>query len=315
VTAPLVPGRLRAPLAAGAVIGGGLLLALAATIDPRAPAAGGAGASLVIRLPDGVRAVVFTLLALSGVVLAVLLRPQRGGGGPFLERYRELQRRSWMSVLTLPILVFAFALAYQAWSRWAAAEGHRPEAPFAVIADLLAMLASARKPEASAPFLDLAVATLAVVAALGTFALILAVAMAERLDAWLHGRAAVARGAAIESAVVDSLEDLRAEADPRRAIVRAWRRFEQALVDVRAPRAPWQTPSELMRSTLARLPVPPAPLERLTRLFEAARFSDRPLGPDARDAACDCLEDVQAALAAHAAARDAAAAGHAGARR
>jgi hypothetical protein len=51
-----------------------------------------------------------------------------------------------------------------------------------------------------------------------------------------------------------------------------------------------------MRSTLVRVPVPAAPVQRLTTLFELARFSDRPLGADARDAACDCLDAITTAL-------------------
>ena len=51
-----------------------------------------------------------------------------------------------------------------------------------------------------------------------------------------------------------------------------------------------------MRTTLARLPLPAAPVARLTALFELARFSDRPLGADARDAACDCLDEITSAL-------------------
>ena len=51
-----------------------------------------------------------------------------------------------------------------------------------------------------------------------------------------------------------------------------------------------------MRAALARLPVPLPPIERLTALFEVARFSDRPLGTDARDAACDCLDEIKMAL-------------------
>jgi hypothetical protein len=90
--------------------------------------------------------------------------------------------------------------------------------------------------------------------------------------------------------------DLRAEPDVRLAIIRAYGMFERALAGARAPRAAWQTPAEFMRATLARLPVPAAPVRRLTALFEVARFSAHPLGTDARDAACDCLDEIGAAL-------------------
>jgi hypothetical protein len=47
---------------------------------------------------------------------------------------------------------------------------------------------------------------------------------------------------------------------------------------------------------VARLPVPAPPVERLTGLFELARFSDHPVNPAARDAACDCLDEITAAV-------------------
>jgi AcrR family transcriptional regulator len=84
--------------------------------------------------------------------------------------------------------------------------------------------------------------------------------------------------------------------DARAAIIRAYGRFEHALAAARAPRAPWQTPAEFMRTTLARLPVPVPPVERLTALFEIARFSNRPVDAQARDTACDCLDEINAAL-------------------
>jgi hypothetical protein len=90
--------------------------------------------------------------------------------------------------------------------------------------------------------------------------------------------------------------DPRAERDPRRAIVRAYARYEAALAAARAPRSPWQTPAEFMRTTLLQLPLPAAPVQRLTALFELARFSDQPLGGEAREAACECLDAITTAL-------------------
>ena len=51
-----------------------------------------------------------------------------------------------------------------------------------------------------------------------------------------------------------------------------------------------------MRTTLARLPLPVPPVARLTTLFETARFSDRLVDVESRDAACDCLDQITAAL-------------------
>jgi hypothetical protein len=157
------------------------------------------------------------------------------------------------------------------------------------------LLAKARKPPTSMAFFDLAVGALLLALALGIFGVLLLVTIAPRIEKWLAGRAddgvvAAARGPAAP------LGDPRAEPDPRRAIVLAWQCFEHALDGAGAARAPWQTPGELMRASVARLALPPAPVRRLTGLFEVARFSDRPLGPEARAQACEALEAITAAL-------------------
>ena len=51
-----------------------------------------------------------------------------------------------------------------------------------------------------------------------------------------------------------------------------------------------------MRATLAQPPCRLRARRRLTALFELARFSDRPLGPDARAAACDASTRSRPAL-------------------
>jgi hypothetical protein len=97
-------------------------------------------------------------------------------------------------------------------------------------------------------------------------------------------------------AAVEGLEELRREPDARRAIVKCYRRFEQVLATARTPRAPWQTPTEFMRTVLARLAVPHEAVRMLTGLFELSRFSERRLGTTERNIACDCLEEIRTAL-------------------
>ncbi len=80
------------------------------------------------------------------------------------------------------------------------------------------------------------------------------------------------------------------------AIIRCYRRFERVAAHARVIRAPWQTPHEFMRETLRRLTVPPIAVDRLTRLFELARFSTHPLGAPERDSARACLEDIRSEL-------------------
>jgi hypothetical protein len=277
------------------VIGAGLLLALAATVGPAPSPAGDPGASLAIRLPDAVRTAVFVLLALSALLLLAVQRPRRPteeDPGPG----RVLQRRpAWAAVLLpLPFVVLAAAAWYLTRSPWASPDANPLERAFTTIADFLDLLARARKAPTSVPAFDLTIAVLALAVALAVFVLMLLVVVAGPLEKWLARRAA--EPAPAVTGAVGRLDDLRSEPDPRTAVIRAYGRFERAAAAARAPRAPWQTPAEFMRATFVRLPVPAPPVERLTALFELARFSDRRLGADARAAACDCLDEITTAL-------------------
>ncbi len=278
------------------VIGIGLLLVLAATAGPLPPASGAPGASVTVRLPDVVRSVVLALLALSAILLLALQRPRRPTEDELLASRAYQPPSAWPLVLSLlPFLVLLAAVCYLAWNGAAGEDANPIEKAFTALAGLLDFLARARKAPTSVPFFDFTIATLVLLGAVAIFALMVLVTLASRLEKWLGRHAASVAVPAGADDLAD-LDDLRAEPDPRVAIIRAYDRFEHALADVRAPRAPWQTPAEFMRTTLARLPIPIPPVERLTALFEVARFSDRPLGAEARAAACDCLDEITTAL-------------------
>jgi hypothetical protein len=103
-------------------------------------------------------------------------------------------------------------------------------------------------------------------------------------------------GAHLGSAIAESLDDLRREGDPRAAIIKTYGQFERVLATASMPRRPWETPLEFMRSVLRRLPLPPAAVDTLTRLFEVARFSEHPLAATDRDDAWRALVAIRAAL-------------------
>ena len=282
-------------LRASAVIGIGLLLALGATLGPLAPTAGEPGASLNVRLPDAVKAIVLTLLALSAILLLALQRRRRPTEDEPLPFGAEQRRSAWGAVLSLlPFMLLLAAVCYFVWNGWSGEDGHPVERAFAAIAGLLQFLALPRKPATSVPFFDLTIAGLLLLFALAAFAVMVLVALAPRLEKWWAGRSAVASTPPLF--VSDGVDDPRVERDPRLAIIRAYGCFERALAGARAPRLPCQTPREFMRTTLARLPLPVPPVSRLTTLFETARFSDRLVDVESRDAACDCLDQITAAL-------------------
>jgi hypothetical protein len=284
-------------LGAGAVIATGLLLLLAATVGPAPAPAGEPGTKLRIRLPDAVPVLVSGLLLVSAIILFSIQRRRRPS-----EETPEASRAArglppWAAALAaaLPLLVLVLG-CYLVWRYWSAADRQPIEQAFAAIAGLLDLLTLPDKPPTSIPSLDLAVAALLLAFALAVFAMMVLVALADPIERWWTARAAGPAAAPPPEALPDVQADLRAEPDVRLAIIRAYGRFERALAMARAPRAVWQTPAEFMRSTLTRLPVPAAPVRRLTALFEVARFSAHPLGREARDAACDCLDEIGAAL-------------------
>ena len=136
-------------------------------------------------------------------------------------------------------------------------------------------------PAISLPFFTGVVGALFIGAAIASLGIACLVLFGDRLAEW-WGRTHGQRHP-LAAAVDESLDDLGGEVDARLAIIRCYRRFEHVLASSRFPRAPWQTPLEFMRDALARLPLPPVAVERLTRLFERARFSNEPLALADRD--------------------------------
>ena len=293
-TPPPVSEGVSLRLGAGAVIATGLLLVLAATIGPLPGPAGDPGAKVVIRLLDAVWVVVLGLLALSTIILFSLQRRRRPTEETLASSPAAPRFPPWAAALvSLLLVVLAW---YLVWRYWSGPDGQPIEKAFAAIAGLLDLLTLPQKPPTSIPALELAIAALLLLLALAVFAVMVLVAMADRLEKWWTRREGADRPPAVPETLALIQADLRAEPDARVAIVRAYGRFERALAAARAPRAAWQTPAEFMRTTLARLPVPAAPVRRLTALFEVARFSTHPLGAEARDAACDSLDEIGTAL-------------------
>jgi len=153
-------------------------------------------------------------------------------------------------------------------------------------------------PDIAPPLLNWGFGILAMVAGVGALALALWVAFAERLLAWREkdNGGEESATAPLETAVEEGLEDLRAEADARRAIVRCYARFERAAAQSGVERKPWFTPMEFMRVALRRLPSARSAVPTLTGLFELAAFSQHTLGPAERDRALDALDEIKRAI-------------------
>lgn len=97
----------------------------------------------------------------------------------------------------------------------------------------------------------------------------------------------------LASVLDETLDDLRAEADPRRAVIAAYARLERALATQGFARRPSETPEELLSRVLGRLDVSDESIRRLTDLFERAKFSQHDVDSAMKDEAIAALQQVR----------------------
>jgi hypothetical protein len=97
-------------------------------------------------------------------------------------------------------------------------------------------------------------------------------------------------------ALDESLDDLRAEADPRRAVIAAYARLERVVAANGLPRRDAETQEEYLVRLLSSLEVSEAAARRLTDLFERAKFSQHVVGVEMKEEAIGALEQLRAEL-------------------
>ena len=94
-------------------------------------------------------------------------------------------------------------------------------------------------------------------------------------------------------ALDEGVDDLRAEADPRRAIIAAYARLERVLAAGGVPRRPAETTQEYVPRVLGALALDPWAIERLTSLFTQAKFSLHEVDAGMKEDAIQALEQVR----------------------
>jgi hypothetical protein len=105
-----------------------------------------------------------------------------------------------------------------------------------------------------------------------------------------------ALAAALDKVLADTLEDLYAERDPRRAVIGTYARMEETFAAYKVPRDEAETPFEYLARVLARLEVSSWAVRRLTLLFERAKFSAHEVDEGMKDEAIATLKALRTEL-------------------
>jgi hypothetical protein len=284
-----------------ALLATSLVVGLAALVRMAGPPGSGVDdLAGIIRLPSWLRGTIGGLFAVAALVflldLARRMRGRRSGEGELVLVPEAVRLSPWQR-LVKQVSAFAYfaVFAYLVW------KGVIPlEELMALVQGAGSGAVTANPADAAAaapPIMTWTFGVFALAAALGALALAVWVALGDRLQGWWERREeGVAPPEPFVEAVVESLEDLHAEPDARRAVIRCYARFQRVAAESGLPRQPWHTPTEFMGEALARLPAPRRALASLTGLFELARFSDRALGHAERQRALSALDEIRVAL-------------------
>jgi hypothetical protein len=102
--------------------------------------------------------------------------------------------------------------------------------------------------------------------------------------------------AALDEVLEDTLNDLRAEADPRLAVIRTYRRMEETFAAYGVPRKEAEAPREFLERVLDRLNVSKYAVRTLTHLFARAKFSTHEIDAGMKEEAIEALVGLRAEL-------------------
>jgi hypothetical protein len=235
---------------------------------------------------DVFASLVLVLMALGTVLLVVLviLRPQE-----LVDQVATRGRTRGRATATISLVVIALLLAF-AIRRFVSADGaSAPGIDAGSVSDAAASIGGDRY--------EPAFATSAMVVVLVGLAVTVTAA-------FLVARRRTPDPDAMESALQgeladvldDAIAELRAELDPRRAVIGAYARLERVFAVHGVPRHPAEAPEEYLARVLETLDVPQQAVSRLTALFATAKFSQHDVRPEMKDEAIDALVTARDAL-------------------
>jgi hypothetical protein len=246
----------------------------------------GGGASGRSNLPLSYWDAVFSVLLVvwaAGVALTAWLyfqmRGERGSRG-YDKRLHPLAAIAFLAT------ILALALAYERWGR-----GHvrplRPPQQQTATNGSVRPGAERRRAQRQEHHFNWAAA-----AGAAAFLLALAAVAIARERRRKRGRRlprSVEAAEALAAVIEDTLDDLRREPDPRKAVIAAYARMERALGAHGMPREPSEAPHEYLARVLVELDASASSARRLTALFERAKFSPHLIDLAMKEEAIDAL--------------------------
>jgi len=261
-----------------------LLAIVAVASRAHTPAGGG-----TTRGVDGrilVEYVLLIMLALSAVVIPVGIYLFVSGRNDDLAAQLP-ERKNWMWPLFWFMAGAAVVSVILLRSGWLRSHGHEIKNPLQALVNL----GKGQKESNVAstfdwgPVVVVGSISLVVIAALGFWAL-------------QHRRQRAAAKQAIPAAefaaaVERTIADLRAEPDPRRAVIAAYAQMEQALGLAGLPRQLSEAPREYLGRVLPQVGAGADSVGRLTSLFERAKFSPHAIDETMKEEAISALESLR----------------------
>jgi hypothetical protein len=224
--------------------------------------------------------IVFTLgvLGAAAMVVALAYLRARASAGD-----RDV---SFRSIITIVLVFAAVALAALLLARQLG-EGAR-DGPRTDSAATSGQAGDGRR-RAERPEFDWLVAAGTVSLVLAAFAVVTTRRIWRRRS--IHGASALA--AELARVLDEGVDDLLAEPDPRRAVIAAYARMERALGAHGLPRRKAEAPLEYLGRVLLELQASEPAVRNLTTLFERAKFSRHPVGPEMKGQAITALVSVR----------------------
>jgi hypothetical protein len=200
-------------------------------------------------------------------------------------------------------LIVFFAVVAILWLVVATADGRRPLANIEEFFDVRETQSErraleregARKPQPAEFEWEIAVAVIVATAAAMAFLILRLRREAPRVR---EGRAREDVSGDLVEVIEGTLDELRGESDPRRAVIAAYAQLERTLTRHRLPRVASEAPFEYLARILRELRVRASAVLALTELFERARFSlhtiDETMKREAIEALAAVRDDLKA---------------------